>query len=562
MTTEPGTGQQPPQHDVDGIAAAYWETVMEHEPLWAHMLGRYPTQGRFGDVSRAGEDVFIAALRAHRDAALAIPAETLTDDQLVTRDVVVSAATTTSDLAEARLAEIATDPIFGVQEDAPITFGLLGLPTPEVADAMEGTLVGLGGWYRDLTDRHLDGLAAGRTPPAFAVRGVAEQLERLLSTDPVEDPHVTAWELPDGVDAEAWRRRMAGVLEAEVRPAIAGYLQLLRTEVLPRARPDDEVGLGSVPGGEAAYAAALRYSTTTDLSAQEIHDIGLAQVESLAREYRELGPEVVGTEDLAEIFDRLRTDPALHFRSGEEMVEASKVALARAEAVMGDWFEVVPQAPCLVQSTLSGAKAFYFPPASDGSRGGTFFINVDEPETWGTFELEAMAFHEGVPGHHLQLAIASELPDTVPALRRLDTPNAYAEGWGLYSERLSDEMGLYSSPVARIGMLSADSLRACRLVVDTGLHAFGWSRQRAIDYMVANSPLTEGVCRPEVDRYISSPGQATGYMIGRLEIQRMRREAEQRQGAAFDVKQFHSAVLDSGGLPLAVLDRVVRRRCS
>jgi uncharacterized protein (DUF885 family) len=244
------------------------------------------------------------------------------------------------------------------------------------------------------------------------------------------------------------------------------------------------------------------------------------------------------------------------------MVEASKVALARAEAVMGDWFEVVPQAPCLVQSTLSGAKAFYFPPASDGSRGGTFFINVDEPETWGTFELEAMAFHVGVPGHHLQPATACERPDTVPAVRRLDTPNAYAEGWGLYSERLSDEMGLYSSPVARIGMLSADSLRACRLVVDTGLHAFGWSRQRAIDYMVANSPLTEGVCRPEVDRYISSPGQATGYMIGRLEIQRMRREAEQRQGAAFDVKQFHSAVLDSGGLPLAVLDRVVRRRCA
>ena len=555
MTTE----QTP--HEIDRVAAAYWDTVMAHDPIWSHLIGQYPTRGGYPDISRAAEDAHVAALRAHRDAALAIPESELDDDQLVTRDVLVSAATTSSDLAEARLAEIATDAIFGVQEDAPITFGLLGLPDAAVADAMEGTLVGLGTFYRDLTDRHRDGLAAGRTPPAFAVEGVVEQLERLLATDPVQDPHVTAWELPADVDADGWRARMAGVLEAEVRPAMAGYLELLRSEVLPAARPETEVGLCAIPDGEAAYAAALRHHTTTGLSAQAIHDIGLAQVDSLAREYRQLGPEVVGTDDLAEIFTRLRTDPALHFTSGRQMVEASEVALARAEAVMGDWFEVVPKARCLVQATESGAKAFYFPPAEDGSRAGTFFINVDQPETWGTFELEAMAFHEGVPGHHLQLAISGELPDTIPALRRHDAPNAYAEGWGLYSERLSDEIGLYSSPVARIGMLSADSLRATRLVVDTGIHAFGWSRQQAIDYMVENSPLTEGVCRPEIDRYISSPGQATSYMIGRLEIQRMRREAEQRQGAAFDIKQFHSAVLDSGGLPLGVLDRLVRRRC-
>jgi uncharacterized protein (DUF885 family) len=168
-----------------------------------------------------------------------------------------------------------------------------------------------------------------------------------------------------------------------------------------------------------------------------------------------------------------------------------------------------------------------------------------------------MAFHEGVPGHHLQLAIASELPDTMPEFRKHLHSSAYAEGWGLYTERLSDEMGLYTAAVDRMGMYSADSMRACRLVVDTGLHALGWSRQQAIDYMVANSPLTEGVCRPEIDRYICNPGQATSYMVGRLEIERMRREAEQRQGSRFDVRKFHSAVLDSGSLPLDVLDRVV-----
>jgi uncharacterized protein (DUF885 family) len=213
-----------------------------------------------------------------------------------------------------------------------------------------------------------------------------------------------------------------------------------------------------------------------------------------------------------------------------------------------------------VQSTLTGPKAFYFPPSGDGSRGGTFFVNVSDPAAWGTFELQSMAFHEGIPGHHLQLAIAAELGSDVPEFRKHLHNSAYAEGWGLYTERLSDEMGLYTAAVDRMGMYSADSMRACRLVVDTGLHALGWSREQAVAYMVDNSPLAEGVVRPEVDRYVVSPGQATSYMVGRLEIQRMRAEAEQRRGSAFAVKEFHSAVLDSGSLPLGVLDEVVRAR--
>ena len=255
----------------------------------------------------------------------------------------------------------------------------------------------------------------------------------------------------------------------------------------------------------------------------------------------------------------MRSEPRLHFSTGDELVTASEVAMQRAWDAMPEWFEVLPQAPCAVQPTTTGAKAFYFPPAGDGSRGGTFFVNVADPTSWGTFELQSMAFHEGIPGHHLQLAIASELSD-VPEFRKHIHNAAYAEGWGLYTERLSDEMGLYSSAVDRMGMFSADSMRACRLVVDTGLHALGWSREQAVDYMVANSPLAEGVVRPEVDRYIVSPGQACSYMVGRLEIQRMRAEAEQRQGASFDIRKFHSAVLDSGSLPLGVLDRVVRTR--
>ena len=545
---------------IETLADEYWAAYLADNPTEKHLLGFYPEQGRFEDASRASEDRSIATQRDLAARAEALDASSLDEQQQITRAVLIANATALADLLEARLAELGADPIFGIQSSMPLILGMLRLPTPEVAEAMVGTLEGVGQHFRDLAVRHREGVEAGRTPAAFAVRDTVTQLDTALAADLDTDPMLQALRPPEGIDLDAWRGRIRSAIETAVRPGMAEYRDVLRDDVLPQARPDEHCGLHWLEGGADAYERTLRYFTTTRRSAQDIHDVGLAQVAALADEYRALGPETVGTDDLGEIFEKLRTDPALHFTTGEQLVEASEVAMARASAAMGDWFEVVPKAPCAVEGTMTGAKAFYFPPAEDGSRGGTFFINIDDPSSWGTFELEAMAFHEGIPGHHLQLAIAAELPDTVPTFRRHVHNSAYAEGWGLYSERLSDEMGLYDSQVARIGMLAADSMRATRLVVDTGLHGLGWSRQQAVDYMLANTPLHEGVVRPEIDRYIVSPGQATSYMIGRLEIQRMRREAEQRQGEKFAIKAFHSAVLDSGSLPLEVLDRVVNAR--
>jgi uncharacterized protein (DUF885 family) len=223
---------------------------------------------------------------------------------------------------------------------------------------------------------------------------------------------------------------------------------------------------------------------------------------------------------------------------------------------MGDWFGILPRSDCDVEAVPTGAKAFYFRPAKDGSRGGVFFVNTSDPAGWGRFEIEAVAYHEGIPGHHLQLGIANEL-EGMAEFRTWSFIPAFGEGWGLYAERLADEMGLYSTPMDRLGMLSADSMRACRLVVDTGLHALGWSRRQAIDYMVANSPMTESHVTAEIDRYIVRPGQALAYMIGRLEIQRMRTQVERRLGDRFDIRTFHDAVLGNGSLPLPLLDRLV-----
>ncbi len=545
--------------DLAQLADDYWQAILDEEPTQRHMLGDYSDVASYEEVSREAEHRYAATLRDYAARAEAVDPGSLDAEEALTRGVIISSATAHADLLETTLGCRNADPVHGPQGTTALMMGLLAVPDEAVAEAMPGKLDAVGTHFRQLAERTREGVAAGWVSPAFAVSQTIEQIEQALAIPLADDPVAAAVQLPEGVDADAVRAALRAAVERSLRPGLEDYRDALR-EALPHARSEEECGLSWLPGGSDVYDATLRYYTTTEKTAQEIHDIGLAQVAKLADEYRALGPEVVGSDDLEEIFAAMRTDPKLHFEHGHELVDQSRIALARAEAAMADWFEVVPQAPCAVQGTEVGAKAFYFPPATDGSRGGTFFVNTDDASSWGRFELEAMAFHEGVPGHHLQLAIASELPDTMPEFRKHLHSSAYAEGWGLYTERLSDEMGLYSSAVDRMGMYSADSMRACRLVVDTGLHALGWSRQQAIDFMVDNSPLTEGVCRPEVDRYICNPGQATSYMIGRLEIQRMRAEAEQRQGERFDVRKFHSAVLESGSLPLDVLDRVVSAR--
>jgi uncharacterized protein (DUF885 family) len=268
------------------------------------------------------------------------------------------------------------------------------------------------------------------------------------------------------------------------------------------------------------------------------------------------GP-LLATTELDEIYRGLRDDEELHYRDADNLVKDATAALAKATAAVPDWFGVLPQAPCIANSIEQGALAFYSRPARDGSKPGRFFFNTADPTMWGTFQLEAVTYHEGVPGHHLQLAIAQENSQ----LHRLLADYyiaAYNEGWGLYTERLADEMGLYSSELDRVGMLSADSMRACRLVIDTGLHALGWSREQAIQYMVDHSPMTRLQVEGEIDRYIGNPAQALGYMMGRLEIERIRSEAEATLADRFEIKAFHDVMLSTGSVPISTLERVVR----
>jgi uncharacterized protein (DUF885 family) len=543
--------------DVNALAQEYFDYLLSAWPTWGHIMGNYEHADLFDDVSRGGEDDEILRRREFATRAEAIPPAGLSVQDAITREMIVFDGRRNADVLESRFAEFGVDPIFGPVAGLPVYMPKFPIPDATVAEAMILKVASMARHFRDLADRSLEGIAHKRTPAAFAVDDTVAQVDRWLASPIAEDSLLHTAD-PTGVaDPEAWRARLREVVEAEVRPAMARYRDVLRDNVRPEARSDEHVGLVWLADGKEAYERMVRYHTTLDLSAERIHEIGLEQIEKLAAEYRGLGPEVLGTSDLQEIFSRLRDDPALHHTNGADVVAASQAALAKATAAMGDWFGILPKAGCEVEEVKSGAIAFYFPPAKDGSRPGVFFMNTSDPTGWGRYQIEATSYHEGIPGHHLQLAISTELT-SIPEFRKRAFIAAYGEGWGLYSERLADEMGLYSTPLDRMGMLEADSMRACRLVVDTGMHALGWSRQKAIDYMTENSPMTTSQIVPEIDRYAVTPGQALAYMIGRLEIQRMRRDAEANLGDAFDIKAFHDTVLGSGLMPLPVLDRVVR----
>ncbi len=541
---------------VGALADEYYDWMNRASPLSASLRGVHDYGSELDDFSRQGEDRQIAELRSMVERARAIDPESITDDDRVTLEVLVFEAESQADVAETRMAEIAVNHAIGVQALLPVIAAQLPIDSAEHAAAHIERFTKLDQAVTDMCDRLRDGLAAGRAPMGSTAQKTVEQIDALLAGPLETDAFVQTKPAP-GADEAEWRDQLIDLTRDHIRPASQRYRDFIAEHVVPAGRSDEQPGLSWLADGEASYARHVRRHTSLPLDPEEIHHIGLRQVAALADEYRRLGGEALGTTDLEEIFTRLRDDPAVHFDTGPDVVAASEVAMAKAKAEMGDWFGRLPKADCVVAEVAIGPTAFYIVPTPDGSRPGTFFVNTADPARWGRFEIEAMAYHEGIPGHHLQLAIAQELDD-VPEFRKHAEVTVYAEGWGLYSERLADEMNLYGTPLDRIGMLSADSMRAGRLVVDTGLHAKGWSRQQAIDYFIENSPMSRATIEEEVDRYIGMPGQALAYMIGRLEIMRMRSEAEDTMGDRFDIKGFHDTVLGHGLVPMETLDRLVR----
>jgi uncharacterized protein (DUF885 family) len=450
---------------------------------------------------------------------------------------------------------------------APQAMMFMSVPAASVTDAAAADdylqrLTGLPPFLDAILDRYRTAKDEGRVPTRVGVGQAIDQLTGHLALSLADDTLLSP-ALPADVDHDRVRARAAEIVDGSVRPAMRRLLAGLRDELLPVARPDDRVGIRFVPGGEEGYRDAVRRHTTTDLSPEEIHQIGLDCLAELRTEWSELGGRVLGTSDVEEVLARLRDDRSLRFTTSEQIVDTVAGALRRAEEVRDDWFPAYDIADCVIEEINpieagNAALAHYRPPAGDGSRPGAHCVLTTDPGERFVYEYEALAFHESTPGHHLQIASAQTLTDLPEYRRFLDAEVCgYVEGWGLYTERLADEMGLYTSDLSRLGMLSFDALRACRLVVDTGMHHLGWSREQAMRFMWDNTATTQANVRNEIDRYISWPGQALAYMIGRREIRRLRALAQDRLGSRFDVRAFHGTVLGNGAVPLGVLGQIV-----
>ena len=411
----------------------------------------------------------------------------------------------------------------------------------------------LDGWTAGLRE----GMAAGRVATRRGVSHAIDGLDGLLTLEIDDDPLLRQdppLEMSEA-DVNNWRSSVSSAIRDEVRPALARLRKMMADELLPAGRSDEHAGLCHMVDGDSSYSSLLAAATSTELTADEVHGLGLDRLALLDDEYATLGQAVFATDTLSEVRERLRNDKSLRYDTPDEIIADAMSALGRAQAAAPNWFDRLPLAQCRVVPTQAGAMAFYTAPSPDGAREGAFFIKTSNPRSWMRYLLEATTFHESVPGHHLQLALAGEL-GLHPVLGELEVAS-YGEGWGLYAERLADEMNLYTSDLQRLGMLTLDSLRAARLVVDTGLHARGWSRQRAIDFLLDNTALERSNAEGEIDRYIATPGQATSYMIGRLEIERLRMMAQREQGHQFDVAAFHNVVLNAGMTPLYDLARRV-----
>ncbi|WP_435122422.1 DUF885 domain-containing protein [Amycolatopsis thermoflava] len=542
--------------EVVKLADEFVDALFDAEPLWPAVLGLESDRDGLGDLSEEAEAAYRDRLEGFvRRAEEIDPAELGAEDR-VTRDVLLSQARGNLDRLDSHLVEFTISDIFVAPAVSLLTIlPMVGLPDDEQGRRHLGRLAAIPRYLEQAADRHRAGVAAGRVPVEHLVRAAIAHLDRYLAA-PDSDPL-----LRQPAPSEEFAAERERVLAEVVRPAFAAYRDALATDIAPHGRPPEKPGVCWLPDGERIYASLARTHTTTDRTPDELHETGLRIIGELAAEYREIGSRVFGTDDLAEIFRRLRTDPQLRWRSAEELLDTARSAISRAEEAAPRWFGRIPPHKWVVEPVPAaeapgGPAAFYLQPSVDGSRPGIYFANTHEVTERFRHAAEVTAFHEAIPGHHFQLSTALTLTD-LPLLRRIGDFNAYAEGWGLYSERLAAEMGLYSDDVALLGMLTMDSMRAGRLVVDTGLHAKGWSRQQAVDYLREHTPMPQVEIESEVDRYIAYPGQALAYMVGRLEIQRVRARAEQALGERFDIRAFHDLVLGGGALPLSVLAAVV-----
>jgi uncharacterized protein (DUF885 family) len=451
----------------------------------------------------------------------------------------------------------------GVQQDVPRTLALMPSATREDYENIIARLEGVGPLIDQTIALMEQGLAAGWTPPRITLRDVPAQVRSQLVGDPTTSPMLEpfrSWSLSiPGSDRDSLRMRATAAFEQVVAPAFKKLDRFLESRYLPACRASTSVS--ALPNGASMYGYNIKWHTTGNLSAEEIHALGLAEVARIRSEMNQVMASSGFKGTFADFARFLRTSPQFYFRDAGSLVTAYRDIAKRADPELARFFGRLPQTPYGVKPVPeavapSQTTAYYEQGALAAGRPAHMFVNTFKLESRPKWEMETLTLHEAVPGHHLQIAIAQEL-QALPEFRKNSSYTAFVEGWALYAESLGDEMGFYAEPYSRFGRLTYDMWRAIRLVVDTGLHAMDWTREQAIDFFRENAAKTDQDITVEIDRYIVWPGQALGYKIGELKIRQLRSDAERRLGSRFDVRRFHDVVLGEGAVPLDVLERQV-----
>lgn len=545
-----------PNAAVNDLADRFWEGVLDRDPLTATLLGDERNSDRWPDVGPVGRAANRAAYAETLAQARQIPTDGLEPEQVITRDLLLLVCQNHLEFDDTRQYQLAVDHMGGPQiwpaEIAQYQKG----DTPERVERLLARIAA----YPTLIEQYVgtlaEGVADGRTAAAVPVRRMIEQIERLLALDPAAHPATSMAQV-----AEADRSRVAEAVAASVYPGLRRLHSYMVDEYEPHAR--QQPGISATPGGEAAYRLAIRMMTTLDETAEAVHAFGMADLEHIESEMDEIAHRL-GHADRHQLRAALAADAANHTDDPDAIVRLAQDQTDRAFAAAPAFFGRLPSSNCVVKPVeayreADSPPAFYMPQSLDGARPGQYYINTYQPTERQLHRLAAITFHESTPGHHFQLTIEMEL-EGMPMFRRLGgrmAGVAYAEGWGLYTERLADEMGLYASDAERQGMLEAQSFRAARLVVDSGLHAMGWTRERAIAFMHERGALPMVDAEIEVDRYTVWPGQALAYKLGQREIERARAEVAAAMGPRFDLRAFHDEVLAHGSLPLPTLRREI-----
>jgi uncharacterized protein (DUF885 family) len=541
---------------VNELADRFWEGILELNPTTATVYGDDRYDDRLEDPGPEGRATARSLMEGALAEALAIDPQGLMVEDRITRDVIRVVCELQIEQDDQRIDQLkVVDQISGPQTLLPQVAQFQKVDTPERLEKFLARLHAYPTYMAANREILREGLARGLTAPRIVTERTIAQIERLLAI-PIEQAVIPSLAQ---VANDADREKIRAVVRDEVYPADAAFLEALKGEYLAASRTDP--GLWSAPGGDGLYRTQIRSWTTLDISPDDVHRIGLEEIERIDGERRAIARSQGHGDDTKAYRDALEVDPSNTPMTKEELLARAREDIERAMAVAPNYFGRLPKATCEVWAVEEFKEkdapfAYYFPPALDGSRPGIYYANGYDLPSRKFTKLATTTYHEAVPGHHFQIALEMENPN-LNTFRRLGARivgGAYVEGWGLYSERLADEMGLFRSEGERFGMLDAQAWRAARLVVDSGMHGLRWSRQRSIDFLLETG-LSETDAVIETDRYIAWPGQALTYKLGQREIERLRAHLADRDGARFDLREFHDQVLAHGSLPLATLAR-------